>query len=430
MRHGAGRAAGSREGNRTVTRSDVAVLGAGIVGVSTALHLQARGRSVVLVDRRGPGEETSHGNAGLIERASVVPYAFPRSLTELLRYASNRRIDARYHWAFLPRIAPWLFQYWRHSSPARLAEAARAMLPLIERCLDEHRPLLAQAGITHLARETGWLSVYRSARSLEAGVAGTAAAAAHGLNFSVLDPAQIRALEPHLADGLAGGVHWQDPVSVSDPGAVTKGYAELFLRRGGRLVQADARSLQPEEGGWSLQGPDGPVVARDAVVALGPWSLDLLRPLGYRLPLAVKRGYHMHYRPRGNAVLHRPVLDDDQGFLLTPMARGVRLTTGVEMGPRDALPTPVQLEAAEAAARILFPLESRVDDRPWMGARPCLPDMRPVIGPAPRHKGLWLAFGHAHHGFTLGPVTGRLLAEMIIGGETVVDPSPYRADRF
>jgi len=156
MRAIAGRAAGL-ERQVTVIKSDVAVLGAGIIGVSTALHLQARGRSVVLVDRRGPGEETSHGNAGLIERASVVPYAFPRSLTELLRYASNRRIDARYHWSFLPRIAPWLFQYWRHSSPARLAEAARAMLPLIERCLDAVNDLLQQAGITHLARETGWL---------------------------------------------------------------------------------------------------------------------------------------------------------------------------------------------------------------------------------------------------------------------------------
>lgn len=421
---------GRRKAVQIVTRSDVAVLGAGIIGVSAALHLQARGRSVVLVDRRGAGEETSYGNAGLIERASVVPYAFPRSLLALLRYAANQQTDVRYHWSFLPRVAPWLFQYWRNSAPARLAEAARAMLPLIERCLDEHRPLLDQAGITHLARDTGWLTVYRSTRALDEGVQGTAKAVAHGLSFGVLDPAQVRALEPHLADGLTGGIHWKDPVSVSDPGAVTKGYADLFLRRGGRMLQADARSLQPADGGWSLNGPDGPIVVRDVVVALGPWSRDVIQPLGYRLPLAVKRGYHMHYKARGNAVLHRPVLDDEQGFLVTPMARGIRLTTGVEMGDRDAVPTPVQLRAAEAAARTLFPLDGPVEDQPWMGARPCLPDMRPVIGPAPRHKGLWFAFGHAHHGFTLGPVTGRLVAEMVTGGETVVDPTPYRADRF
>jgi D-amino-acid dehydrogenase len=413
-----------------VIRSDVAVLGAGIIGVSAALHLQARGRSVVLVDRRGAGEETSHGNAGLIERASVVPYAFPRSVLDLLRYALNRQVDVRYHWAFLPRVAPWLFQYWRHSSPARLAEAARAMLPLIERCVDEHRPLMDQAGISHLARETGWVAAYRTARGLEDGAAEAVSAAAHALRCTVLDPAQLRGLEPHLADGLAGAVHWQDPVSVADPGAVTKGYAELFLRRGGRFVTADARTLQPANGGWTLRGEDGPVVARDAVVALGPWSTDVIRPLGYRIPLAVKRGYHIHYTAQGNAVLHRPVLDAERGFVLTPMARGIRLTTGVEMGPRDAAPTPVQLNAAETLARTLFPLADRVEDRPWLGARPCLPDMRPVIGPAPRHQGLWFAFGHAHHGFTLGPVTGRLIAEMVTGGDTVVDPSPYRADRF
>jgi D-amino-acid dehydrogenase len=413
-----------------VIRSDVAVLGAGIIGVSAALHLQARGRSVVLVDRRAPGEETSHGNAGLIERSSVVPYAFPRSVVDVLRYAANRQIDARYHWSFLPRIAPWLFQYWRQSSPARLAEAAQAMLPLIERCVDEHWPLMEQAGITHLARETGWIAAYRTARGLEGGLAEAEAAAAHALRCAVLDPAGLRAMEPHLRDGLAGAVHWLDPVSVSDPGAVTKGYADLFVRRGGRLVRGDARGLQPAEGGWALPGEDGRILARDVVVALGPWSSDVVRPLGYRIPLAVKRGYHIHYRPQGNAVLHRPVLDAESGYVLTPMARGLRLTTGIEMGPRDAAPTPVQLAGAEAAARTLFPLDGRVEDQPWMGARPCLPDMRPVIGPAPRHKGLWFAFGHAHHGFTLGPVTGRLIAEMLTGGETVVDPAPYRADRF
>jgi D-amino-acid dehydrogenase len=114
-------------------KTDAVVLGAGIVGVSVALHLQARGRSVALVDRRDPGEETSYGNAGLIERSSIVPYAFPRRIPSLIRYGLNVAIDARYHPGFLFKIAPWLIDYWRHSSPRRLAEAAEAMLPLIER---------------------------------------------------------------------------------------------------------------------------------------------------------------------------------------------------------------------------------------------------------------------------------------------------------
>jgi D-amino-acid dehydrogenase len=165
-------------------------------------------------------------------------------------------------------------------------------------------------------------------------------------------------------------------------------------------------------------------------VALGPWSDVATRALGYNLPLAVKRGYHMHYRPAGHAVLNHPVLDTERGYFLAPMARGIRLTTGAEFALRDAIRTPVQLGRAEPIARDLFPLAERLDTEPWMGARPCTPDMMPVIGRAPRHADLWFAFGHAHHGLTLGPATGRLVAEMMCGEEPFIDPSPYRAERF
>jgi len=146
--------------------------------------------------------------------------------------------------------------------------------------------------------------------------------------------------------------------------------------------------------------------------------------------LAVKRGYHVHFRPRADAVLHHPVVDVDGGFLLAPMTRGIRLTTGVEFAARDAAPTPLQLDRTEPLAREIFPLEGRLDPQPWMGSRPCLPDMRPVIGAAPGHKGLWCAFGHNHHGLTLGPATGRLLTEMMVERETFTDPKPYSIERF
>ncbi len=127
-------------------QQDVIVLGAGIVGVSTALHLQARGRSVLLIDKGEPGEGTSYGNAGLVERSSVIPYSFPQGLWNLLRYGMNRRSDVRYDPLYLPRIARWLFQYWRESSPERLKIATQAMLPLVEAGVREHDFLVQQAG--------------------------------------------------------------------------------------------------------------------------------------------------------------------------------------------------------------------------------------------------------------------------------------------
>ena len=163
---------------------------------------------------------------------------------------------------------------------------------------------------------------------------------------------------------------------------------------------------------------------------MGPWSDQVFAPLGYSIPLNVKRGYHLHLKPRGNAVLHHPVLDSDRGFLLAPMNRGIRLTTGVEFAHRDAPPTPVQVERALPRAHTLFPLGEPVEAKPWKGARPCLPDMLPVIGKAPRHPGLWFDFGHQHHGLTLGPATGRLLAEMMTGETPFADIGPFAVERF
>ncbi len=410
---------------------DVLVLGAGMVGVSAALHLQKRGRSVALIDRRGAAEETSYGNAGLIQREGIVPYGFPRDLTKLWPYAFNRLPEANLHWSSLPTVGPWLFQYWRYSTPERLAATSRAARPLVEGCIVEHRALMQEAGVTGMIRETGYLKLLRTPARFEQAIAEQEKVKKEfGVNFEPLDREAIRAREPHLEGALAGGLLMTDPLSIADPGALGKAYAELFVRLGGTFLTGDARTLEATAEGWQVQNVAGPIRAREAVVALGPWSDDVLLLQGVRVPLGVKRGYHMHFRPRGNAALMGPIVDLEYGFSLAPMTRGIRLTTGAEFALRDAPPTPVQVDKTEAIARDLFPLAERADAKPWMGARPCLPDMLPMIGTVPGRKGLWVDFGHHHLGFTLGPVSGRLLAELITREATFADPYPYRVDRF
>ena len=410
------------------TAADALVLGAGIVGVSVAVHLQRRGRATVLVDRRGAAEETSFGNAGLVQREGVYPYGFPHDFGALFRYGLNRTIDAHYHPSAIPRLAPFLWKYWHHSRPARHRAIAHLYARLIEHCIREHEALAKEANAGELFRRTGWMKVFRTGRERDRRFAEAERwRSEFGLNYRTYDSKTLRQLEPHLAPVLVGALHWTDPLAVVDPQALVLSYLGLFEKLGGRFVQGNAASL---EEGWSVQTVDGRVSARDAVVALGPWSDLVTRGLGYDLPLAVKRGYHMHYRAAGRAVLNHPMLDTERGYFLAPMRRGIRLTTGAEFALRDAIRTPVQLGRAEPIARDLFPLAERLDGEAWMGSRPCTPDMMPVIGPAPRHRNLWFAFGHAHHGLTLGPVTGRLVAEMVCGEQTFVDPHPYRADRF
>jgi D-amino-acid dehydrogenase len=199
---------------------------------------------------------------------------------------------------------------------------------------------------------------------------------------------------------------------------------------GGVTLTGDARSLHRSGQRWRVETNEGGIDAPEVLVALGPWAGDLLSSLGLKLPLMVKRGYHRHFHAQGNAALARPVLDTDAGYLITPMEQGIRMTTGVEFAARDAAPSPVQFDRIMPKARELFPLGERVDDQTWLGSRPCLPDSRPVIGRAPGLAGLWLAIGHAHWGLTLGPATGRMIAEMMAGEAPFCDPAPYRAERF
>ena len=413
-----------------MARADVIVLGAGIVGTSIALHLAKRGLSVALIDRAGVGEGTSYGNTGIIEGNTIFPQAFPARLTTLVRIALKRAPEANYHLSFLPQVAPWLFAFRAASQPARLLETAQAMRPLFARAIAEHEVLVGEAGAERYVRRTGWLKLYRSEDSFAAQARELDLAKDLGIANVALDTEAARALEPSLAPVFRHAVHWSGAMSVSNPLALTRAYAARFAALGGISANGDARSLHRVHPHWRVDTASGPIDAGDVAVALGPWAPDVLAPLGVKLPLAVKRGYHRHFRAQGNASLARPVLDADNGYCLAPMEQGVRLTTGAEFAARDAAPTPVQFERLLPAARQLFALGEPAEAQTWLGARPCFPDSRPVIGRAPNQRGLWLAYGHAHWGLTLGPATGRLIAEMMTGASPFCDPKPYSAERF
>jgi D-amino-acid dehydrogenase len=274
------------------------------------------------------------------------------------------------------------------------------------------------------------MKLYRDAAAVDALAPEFALAAEFGLPLERLDVAAAQALEPSLRPVFAQAVFWPKAASLSDPLAVTRAYAARFSALGGVALTGDARSLHRSGNGWRAETDSGGVDAPNVVVALGPWAPDLLEPLGLKLPMAVKRGYHRHFRGESDAALSRPVVDVDYGYLITPMTQGIRLTTGAEFAAREAAPTPVQFDRLMPRARALFPLGPRADDKTWMGSRPCFPDSRPVIGRAPGLKRVWLAIGHAHWGLTLGPVTGRLIGEMMAGETPFCDPAPYRAERF
>lgn len=413
-----------------MARSEFIVLGAGIVGASTALALQARGHRVILVDRQEPGMGASHGNAGVIQREAVEPYGFPRQLSLLIGAALGRENAIHYHADALFGLVKPMATYWRNSAPARYRPIARDYSTLIAHSIAEHAPLIDAAGAQDLIRKQGWYQAYRS----EAEVADAHRTAerlreAYGLSFQATTSEELSRAAPSLRkNSFAGAIYWPDPWTVSDPGELVRRYTDLFVGRGGALMRGDASTLGSAGVGWSVRTDAGTVTAAQAVVALGAWSDAVLRRLGYDLPLFIKRGYHRHFQTR--APFDTPVLDMTHGFMMAPMRAGLRITTGAEFAKFDAAPTPVQIQRSEAYVREVLDLGDAVETTPWLGARPCIADMKPVVGPGYLHQGLWFNLGHGHQGLTLGPATARLLAEQIGNEDTFVDKAPFLPSRF
>jgi D-amino-acid dehydrogenase len=412
----------------TGKQADVIVLGAGIVGVSAAFAARQRGLSVILVDRREPGSETSYGNAGILSSGSILPLNQPSLWSALPTYLTNRNAALRWDPAWTIRNLDWIVRFLANAAPSRLKPRAAALHGLIGASLQLHRDWIVKADAVQRIRETGWLKAWRS-DAVVAAKAEQSFLAEYGIASRLLDRQAMSALEPSILPVYKVGLLHTQTASVDSPGAVVKAYALMFARSGGAIRQSTIRALLPEGEGWRVVLADGAITGRHVVVALGPWSADLLGPLGYRVPLAFERGYHREFKPNPARPLQRPIHDTEGGFLMTPMEQGIRITSGVELTARDAPSSFSQLDQVIPLARGVVEFGDAVGE-PWRGARPTLPDSLPMIGPAPRHPGLWLAFGNQHIGFTTGPATGVAIAALIGGARPSFDVSAFAPSRY
>ena len=407
---------------------DVAVLGAGIVGVSAGIAARQRGLSVVAIDRREPGSETSYGNAGILSSGSILPLNRPSLWSALPSYLGNTSAALRWNPVWVMKNLDWVARFLGNAVPSRTRPRAIALHGLINASLKLHRDWIVKANAAQRIRETGWLKAWRS-DAIAAAKAEQAFLAEFGIASELLDRQAISALEPNIQPVYKVGLLHTQTASVDSPGAVTKAYARMLKGLGGELRQSDVRTIEPGVGGWRVVLGDGAISARHVVVALGPWSADILRPLGYRVPLATERGYHQEFTPNPARSLRRPIHDAEGSFLMTPMESGIRVTSGVELTDRDAPSSLAQLDMVVPLARGVAEFGSAVGE-PWRGARPTLPDSLPMIGKAPRHQGLWLAFGNQHIGFTTGPATGDAIAAMIAGEQPSFDASAFAPARY
>jgi D-amino-acid dehydrogenase len=408
----------------------VSVLGAGMVGISCALELQKRGYSVTLIDRRGPGEETSSGNAGLLSYSNVTPLADPELLGRLHRLLLNRDADFLMHYPHLVSLLPWLLRFLKRCRRKTYLVDGDSMSALTLTSIEMHKRWIAEADAQHLANSSGGLKLYRNQQTFRRDTLERELLDRCGIRHTLLDPDQIREAEPDLRPVFAQGVMIDETISIRNPEKLCKAYAQLFSETGGQLRRAAIESLAPTDTGWELHSDQGSEIVPRLVVCMGAWTPRLIGRLGYSNPLAIERGYHTVFAPQAGASLSRPIFDVDASYVMSPMDMGLRVTTGSNLVHHETGPDPRQVGMVMPRVHEAFPVGEVLLHEPWMGRRPTVPDTLPIIGPAPRHENLWLAFAHSHMGLTLGPVTGQLIANFIDGAEqpfatTACDPARY-----
>ena len=411
-------------------RKTVAVIGAGIVGVSTAIWLNRDGHDVVLIDRKGPGEGTSHGNGGVLASCSIVPVTVPGLIAKAPRMLLDPNQPLFLKWGYLPKLAPWLLRYLRHANAASVRRRAAALAPIIGDSLTDHQALAEGTGAERWLVPSDYLFLYADRTAYEQDAFGWSVRKAHGFDWEEMEAAAFRAYDPvwGAAVGLAArvGNHGR----ISDPGRYVKDLAAHAVAKGARLLIGEVTDVARDGGRVTGVRVGGETVPCDAaVVATGVWSGPLARKLGLDVPLESERGYHLElWEP--NMMPRSPVMVASGKFVATPMEGRLRLAGVVEFGGLDAPPSRAPFALLERNIRAAIPGLTWKNTIQWMGHRPSIADSIPVIGEAPKLRGAFLGFGHDHVGLTGGPKTGRILAQLISGRQPNIDLAPYSPDRF
>jgi len=436
---------------------ETVVVGAGIVGICTALYLQEKGRQVTLIDRMPPGEGTSSGNAGIISVGSVHPEAMPGIWKEIPHMLLQRMAPIALRPAYAPRLLPWFARFLSSSSPAKADQSSAAISALSSRALDYLQPLVDKAGARALLRQEGTLYINETPSQFAAARLNCSYYQRRDVDYQLVDGSELADLEPNLRSGLAGAVLVPAGAQTLSPLALSRSLFRLFQQQGGEFLAAEVRGFKLEgkrvtalytdrdmpsnqmlfsqelsNQKLSNQELSNQVPCREVFITAGAYSKTLAKQLGSSVPLDTERGYSVDL-PSPGIELKRPLLFAGRAFAATSMTDGLRLAGTVEFAGLKAAPNYQRAHNLARQAAYLFPRlnapEGQNEGIPWMGFRPSVPDTVPVISASPHFDNAFFGFGHGHLGLTQAAVTGAMLAALAAGEDCPLAISPFRVDR-
>ncbi len=409
--------------------ADVVVVGGGIIGLCSALHLQRRGYKVTIIDRGPPGNGASGHNAGLFSIGNCLPTATPGVIRSVPKMLLDPLSPLAIRWRYLPRLTPWLTRFLAASRPSRVEQLSVAIAGLQKQAVRAYADLLPMPDPDVGLFEGAHLLAYGSDAAFRKAQCGLEVRRARGIQVEVLDPSGIADLYPSLSGSISRGVLVPGSYYF-DPPAFTAAVAARFREAGGRWLEYTVQDFQIKGDRVSaLKTDDGRVRASLVVIAAGAWSRSLVRALGFDTPLDTERGYGVRIPDPGIA-LEGPLIYMDRHVGITPVPGWLLLAGTDELAGLHAPPDYARAEALIRAARELFPGMSTDGAQMWMSFRPSHPDSLPVIGRSPRQENVYLAYGHGHLGFTMGAITGEMIGQLVDAEDTTVDIEPFRPTRF
>jgi D-amino-acid dehydrogenase len=412
------------------TACDIAVIGGGIVGICAAAFLAEAGSSVTVIDRTGICEETSSGNAAAFAFSEVLPLAHKGMMRQLPKWLADPLGPLSIPPAYLPKLLPWLFRFWRAGDPKHYEASLAAQAGLMKLAEAEWSGLMQRSATGHMLREDGSLELYDSEASFKASFPGWLARERHGIEYRHLDRAGIDGLQPGLSPRFTRATFLPGWKTVADPKLLGKAIWTYAETRGARFLSGDVGLVLPSNGRIAIQLKQGrTIMAEKLVIAAGAWSHLLARQFGDRIPLETERGYNTTL-PTSAFDLKHMLTFSDHGFVVTPLETGIRVGGAVELAGLSRPPNFQRSKAMLKKAKLFLPDLDTSGGREWMGYRPSLPDSLPVVGQSASHANVFLAFGHGHLGLTQSAATGRLIRDLVLGQAPAINLQPFSPQRF
>ena len=409
-------------------KSKIGIIGAGIQGISNALFLQKKGFDVTIFDRNEPGSPAaSYGNAGHFSPYACVLMNRPDVLTDVPAMLLSSTGPLALKWNYVPKMIPWFVQFLRNCTTKRMMHTAKNMHQILDLALSAYDELFDDIELDGLVEKKGILYIWNDqslkSRALEIKVRNEL-----GVDQQVVSPKEIHDLEPNIKPFYHGGVYYKYGRHARNPKKILLKLFNLFLKKGGRFLKINVQDINFDGEKPTVKTETQRYIFDKLVIACGAFSKKLTDSLGERIPLDTERGYHVHFK-NCDHLLTRPVIFSNRGFGITPMEQGLRVVGTVEFGGlKNPLSKPRVKNLINNAKYMLGDLPDHEDE--WLGFRPTLPDFLPVIGPSKNYKNIFYCFGHHHLGWTLGPISGKIIAGMIAEENTNLNLSPYSSKRF